>query len=620
MINKSDVHLKKTIKSYLPLWFIRFNINLRHGIKKFIIDLFIGTTKFLIRNIVPDIPLASDKDYYKWLVNNYPRKSDLHMMAETISCLKYKPVISVILPVFNSPLELLKETIESVIGQIYPYWELCIVDSASTQEDIKPILEKYISHDARIKVSFRNKTEYISVCSNSALELATGEFVALLDQDDLLTPDALYQVVIAINKNPNVDMLYSDEDTIDHGNRLKMPFFKPGWCPDSLLSGMYTSHLGVYRLSLVKEIGGFRIGYEGSHDYDLVLRLTEKTSQIEHIPRILYHDRSYHDSVPKCTVNQDISLTSKKAVNDALERRGEIGKVISTAKGCWIVRYEIQEYKKVSIIVPTKDLGNVLNSCLHSIFEKSSYPNFEVLVIDNGSKEAKAREVISYWRKKENKRFRCEILDIPFNFSKINNYAVTHTTGDYLLFLNNDVEVITSDWLEAMIEQAQRPSIGAVGALLLYPDRTVQHAGVIAGIWGLAGHGHKYYPANAGGYFNRIQTVNNYSAVTAACLMCRRKVFDLVGGFDEILSVNFNDVDLCFKMVEKGYRNIYLPHVQLYHYESKSRGHDNTYEKRKRLSNEIEYMRNKWKNLIDNDPCYSPHLTRKYENFNIRLN
>ncbi|WP_052128981.1 glycosyltransferase family 2 protein [Neosynechococcus sphagnicola] len=283
-----------------------------------------------------------------------------------------------------------------------------------------------------------------------------------------------------------------------------------------------------------------------------------------------------------------------------------------------IVRYYIQSFDRVSIIIPTKNLGRVLHQCLTSIFEKTTYPNYEVIVIDNGSTEAETAQVLSQWLTLEPERFRSYSLDIPFNFSKLNNYGVEQAHGKYLLFLNNDTEVITPDWMNALVEQGQRPEIGAIGGMLLYPDNTIQHAGVIVGIGGVAGHSHKHYIANDHGYFNQIQTVNNYLALTAACLLCRRDVFTAVGGFEEQLDIAFNDVDLCLKIVEKGYRNLYLPHVKLYHYESKSRGYEDTPEKQLRFRQEIEYMQQKWQHFIEHDPCYSPHLTRHREDYGIR--
>lgn len=521
------------------------------------------------------------------------------------------------MPVFNPPEPYLRAAIDSVCAQVYPNWELCIADDASTQSHVRSILQEYAAKDDRIKVVYRTENGHISRASNSALELATGEFIALLDHDDLLTPDALYEIALCLNLHPEADMIYSDEDKVDEQNLLGEPFFKPDWCPDSFLSRMYTCHLGVYRRQIVVKVGGFRIGFEGSQDYDLVLRLTEKTDHIVHIPKVLYHWRNHSDSTASKLSNKSYATNAaKRAIADALERRGEKGTVIPTKGGHHLIRYEITAKKLVSIIIPTRDLGNVLDTCLRSIFTKTQYPNYEVLLIDNGSCEPRTQEVIQFWLQQEPQRFRCDPLDIPFNYSKINNYAVTKAKGDYLLFLNNDTEVITPDWIDAMVEQAQRSAIGAVGALLLFDDNTIQHAGVIC-VGGVAGHGHRFFDAEDYGYFCQISTMNNYAAVTAACMMCRRETFEAVGGFEEDLAVAFNDVDFCFKLLEAGYRNIYLPHVRLYHYESKSRGYETTPEKMKRFQQEILYMKRKWRSLIEHDPYYSPHLTKDAENYNI---
>ena len=568
------------------------------------------------------VPAGSDHDdpYYRWLSRHFPREADLRKMAETAEILGYKPVISVIMPVFNPPERFLREAIESVLNQVYPYWELCIADDASTKSYVKQVLEEYRAKDSRIKVVFRKENGHISRASNSALEIATGEFVALLDHDDLLTRDALYEVALLLNRHPDADMIYSDEDKVDEDNKLKEPFFKPDWCPDSFLSRMYTCHLGTYRRSLVNEIEGFRAGFEGSQDYDFVLRLTEKTENIYHIPKILYHWRIHSASTAKSLDSKNYAFeAAQKALFEAIHRRGEPG-VVAPAPGqtrYHIVRYNIDKQDLVSIIIPTKNLGEILDKCLFSIFEKTTYPNYEVILIDNGSTEAATIDIINKWKNQEPERFRCFPLDIPFNFSKLNNFAVKQAKGKYLLFLNNDVEILTPDWIEAMVEQAQRPSIGAVGALLLYPDDTIQHAGVVAGLGGVAGHSHKHFQVGSSGYFSHINTVNNFSAVTAACMMCRRDVFEEVGGFEEEIAVAFNDVDFCFKLVEKGYRNIYLPHVVLYHYESKSRGYEDTPEKLARFIKEVEYVQKKWKKLIEHDPCYSPNLTKEREDFSI---
>ncbi|MGB3404540.1 MAG: glycosyltransferase family 2 protein [Microcoleaceae cyanobacterium] len=525
------------------------------------------------------------------------------------------------MPVYNTPESFLREAIESVLNQVYPYWELCIADDASTASYIKPILQEYQAKDHRIKVNFRSTNGHISATSNSALELATGEYIALLDHDDILTPDALYEVVSLLNQHPEADMIYSDEDKLDENNQFNSPFFKPDWCPDSFLSRMYTCHLGVYRRELINQIGGFRIGYEGSQDYDLVLRFTEKTDKIFHIPKILYHWRVHSNSAASGTTAKPYAYqASLKALQDAIDRRGEAGTVqaVEGYLGHYLVRYKIKDYKKVSIIIPTRDLAEDLDRCLTSIFTQSSYPNYEVILIDNGSVEQQTHQVITKWNQKESKRFKSYILDIPFNYSKLNNYGVRQVTGEYLLFLNNDTEVITSDWIEAMVEQVQRPSIGAVGALLLFPDDTIQHAGVVMGLGGVAGHSYYKMPSKIPGYFGNLLGMNNVSAVTAACLMCRREVFENIGGFDEELAIAYNDIDFCLKIRKLGYQNIFLPHVTLYHHESKSRkNYQKSPEKRKILKQEFQLMEERWQDIIYCDPCYNPNLTKSRPDYTV---
>jgi O-antigen biosynthesis protein len=561
-------------------------------------------------------------EYDLLLTQNSPQPAELDWIPEIIENFGYKPKISVIVPIYNPPATLLKEMIESVIDQIYPYWELCLADDASPDPSVKEILNQYSEQDSRIKVIFRGENGHISATSNSALTMATGDFIALLDHDDIITPDALYEVALLLNRHPEADMIYSDEDFLNENNHLESPFFKPDWCPDSFLSKMYTCHLGVYRHSIIKQIGGFRLGYEGSQDYDLVLRFTEKTNKIFHIPKVLYHWRIHAESTAGNADAKPYAYEAGvKAISDALERRGEKGKVVTddNRPGFYTVRYEIVDYKLVSIIIPTRNYGDVLDQCLKSIFDKTTYPNFEVIVIDNGSDQSETLKVIADWQEREPKRFKCFELNIPFNFSKINNYAVNQAKGDYILFLNNDTEVLTADWLEGMVEQVQRDSIGAVGAKLLYPDDTIQHAGVLLGIGDIAGHSHKAFPRDHVGYVGQLATVNNYAAVTGACLMCRKDLFKKLGEFDEELVVAYNDVDLCLRMLKHGYNNIYLPHVVLYHHESKSRGYEDTPEKALRHQGEVQKMKAKWGDLLINDPCYNPNLSNKREDYSFRI-
>jgi O-antigen biosynthesis protein len=573
-----------------------------------------------VRTLPASVPVSDDPLYQQWLNQNYPTSAILNRLASSIPALRYQPLISIVVPVYNTSIVYLRRMIDSVLDQIYLHWELCLADDASSHPDVRAVLEEYTLKDCRIRTIFRTENGNISLASNSALSIATGDFIALLDHDDLLTPDALYEVIVLLNQHPGADMIYSDEDKIDDTGNLSAPFFKPDWCPDSFLTRMYTCHFGVYRREVIELIGGFRAGYEGSQDYDLVLRFTEKTENIFHIPKILYHWRIHPQSAASCPDQKPYAaISAKRALTDALVRRKEPGQVlpVKNITGHYTIRYEIKDHPKVSIIIPTKDLAEILDTCLISIFEKTLYSNYEVIIIDNGSIEETTKNLFSKWQEKEPERFASYHLDIPFNYSKINNFAVTKATGDYLLFLNNDTEILTPDWIEGMLEQAQRPSIGAVGALLLYPDNTIQHAGVIIGIGGVAGHSHKHFPQDSNGYFYQLKTVNNYSAITAACLMCKKEDFKLVGGFEEKLEVAFNDVDFCLKLIALGYRNIWIPHVIVYHYESKSRGYEDTPEKQKRFAEEVKYMKSKWKIYIDSDPCYNQNLTRTYENYTI---
>ncbi|MBT9316767.1 glycosyltransferase family 2 protein [Leptothoe spongobia] len=563
---------------------------------------------------------SKDRKYQKWLLKNCPSQYDLDSQRKDIDELNYKPTISLIMPTFKTPIAYLKQTIDSVVSQTYPYWELCIADDCSNDAEIEKTLLSYEQSDNRIKVLFREVNGHISNASNSALTMAQGDFVGLLDHDDLLALNALYEVVVLLNKHPDADMIYSDEDKVEEDGSLSAPFFKTDWAPDSLLSRMYTSHFGVYRRSLVEKINGFRPGYEGAQDYDFVLRLTELTEKIFHIPKVLYHWRAHEGSTARSIASKSYATDAAcRAIEDALDRRDEPGQVLPIAGGHHIVRYHIKEAGKVTIIIPTRDLGDTLNTCLSSIFDKTTYQNYEVLLIDNGSTEKRAIDVIDYWLSKYPKKLRCKQLNIPFNYSKINNYAVSHSHGDYLLFLNNDTEIITPDWIEAMVEQAQRPSIGAVGVKLLYPDNTIQHAGVMCLSGGVAGHSHKHFKRNDHGYFNQIQTINNYAAVTAACLMCRRTCFEDVNGFNEKIQVAFNDVDLCFKFLDAGYRNIYVPHVEIYHYESKSRGYEDNPQKRERFASEVHYMKDTWNRIISNDAYYNPNLSPCKEDYSLNI-
>ena len=527
-----------------------------------------------------------------------------------------RPLISIIVPVFN-PLEpYLRAAIESVLNQTYSHWELCIADDASTFPYVRRVLEEYAQQDTRIKPIFRTENGHISACSNSALEIATGEFIALLDHDDLLTSDALEEVVRLLNQHPEADMIYSDEDKIDDDSQFREAAYKPDWCPDSFLSRMYTCHLGVYRRALVNEIGGFRLGFEGSQDYDLVLRLTEKTNKIFHIPKIIYHWRMHSASASMSQTAKPYAYeAATKALTEAMQRRNEGGQVIplKDSPGYYSIRYEIDRSKLVSIIIPTRDYGSILHQCLISIFQNTTYPNYEVIVIDNGSVEAETENIFNFWKQQKPEQFKTYRLEIAFNYSRLNNYGVSQAKGEYLIFLNNDTKVQSSDWIEALVEQAKRSSIGAVTGLLLYPDKSLQHAGFfLSENQILSSFYQGISKINDYDTFLQISLINNVSAVSGACLACRRTVFEEVGGFDEALPFMYNDIDLCLKMLEHGYRNLYLPHVRLYHQELKSWDVELTASQRIEIQHSsTQLIKQRWSHILAFDPCCHPHFIQK---------
>ena len=573
--------------------------------------------KNTIRKIKFELKYKNQENYDFWIDvhEDYDKKT----VVEEIKSFSYNPKVSIVMPVYNVEEKWLRACIDSVLNQYYKNWELCIADDNSSDAHIKPLLEEYVRLDSRIKVVYRSKNGHISEASNSALAIATGEFVGLLDNDDTLADFALFEVVKLLNEHPEADLIYSDEDKLSEDNKRSQPFFKTDWAPDILLATNYICHFGVYRKNILDEIGGFRRGYEGAQDYDLVLRFTEKTDRIFHIQKILYHWRMISNST---AVNPDSKgyafEAGLKSIEDALERRDIKGSVSHGAfPGVYDIEYEIYNDGLVSVIIPTRDNAADLKACIDSIFEKTIYEKFEIIVADNGSEKEETFKLFEYYTKKYPNQFKVVRIDIPFNFSEINNLAVKESKGEYLLFLNNDITVITKGWMKRMVSFAQQEHIGAVGAKLYYPDNTIQHAGVLLGMGGVAGHGHCSYPRGDYGYFGKLVTNNNYTSVTAACMMVKRSDFDLVNGFEEKLTVAFNDVDFCLKLYEAGKFNIWLHNVELYHYESKSRGAEDTYSKYKRFNSEIKYMKDHWLKYIKNDPYYNRNLTRVDGNYAI---
>ena len=556
--------------------------------------------------------------YAKWIQRNEPDLQGLAFQKINEQKFEYRPLISILVPVYNTDKALLKKMIDSVLAQTYSNWELCLVDGGSVKEHVQGLLNKFSRKNPRIKVKFLNSNFGISANSNEALKMAEGEFVALLDHDDELSPDALYENVALLNRQPDADMIYSDEDKLNLEEIRCDPYFKPDWSPDFFCSSMYTCHLGVYRTSLIKQIGGFREELDGAQDWDLVLRLTEQTDKIYHIPKVLYHWRQTETSTALSLDTKDYAKTAQiKAVSEHFKRLNIAAEITEGLAGNLLrVKRTLSAQPKVSIIIPTRDKSELLKTCIDSIQNNSSYRNYEILIVNNNSAEP---ETLKYFKKlAKGKNTRVVDYDGHFNFAAINNFAATKANGDLLLFLNNDTEVISSEWLEAMIEHAVRPEVGAVGARLLYSNSSVQHAGVIIGIGGVAGHSHKYLPNDHPGYFSRAKAIQNLSAVTAACMMVKKNLFNELGGFNEDhLAVAFNDIDLCLRIRQKELLIIYTPYAELYHHESISRGLDFEPEKAKRFQCEVEYMLNYWKETLLHDPYYSPNLTMEKEDFSF---
>ena len=538
---------------------------------------------------------TNQKAYIKWFneqekITNYNK-------------FKYNPLISVIIPTYNVSSELLKECIESVLNQSYDNFEICIADDNSTLSETIDTLKEYEKND-KIKVVYRKKNGMISKSSNSALKIAKGEFVVLLDNDDLIEKDALYYIVEALNKDKKIDIVNTDEDKMDIKGNLIEPHFKPDYSPDTLMSVNYICHLCCMRKSIIDEIGGFNSEFDGSQDYDLFLRFTEKTDKIYHIPRVLYHWRQTKTSTAGYLGNKSYAyVNGKKALEASLKRRKIKGEVLENPRvSTYLVKYD-NDNPLISIIIPIKDKAKMTKRCIDSLYNKSTYQNFEIILVDNNSVEKETIDMIEYYEKYDN--FKTIRLECEFNYSHINNEAVKIASGEYLLFLNNDTEVIDEDFLEWMVGYAKQKHVGCVGIKLLYPDKLVQHAGVVLGYGGVAGHIYVTAANNDNGLFGRLCMPYDYTAVTAACLMIGKDKFNEIKGFDENLKVALNDVDLNLKALDKGYYNVCLSNVTMFHYESKSRGYEATNEKHNRFLKEQEYMKNKWGKTLEEDKFFS---------------
>ncbi|BBB25112.1 glycosyltransferase family 2 protein [Amphritea japonica] len=562
-------------------------------------------------------------DYSRWV--NAIESSDLRLkdIDSIISGFESQPKISIILPVYNVNRKYLRDCIDSVRLQSYSNWQLCIADDSSTLEETIDLLLEIEHTDDRIEIVWRKSNGHISAASNSALELVKGEYVLLLDHDDKLACNALFYIAEEINRHNSVQFIYSDEDKIDADNGRYSPHFKADWNQDLIYSQNYICHLSVFKTDRLIEIGGFRHGVEGSQDHDLVLRFTEGlcAKDIIHIPRILYHWRAIEGSTALNSNEKSYtSIAGLKAVSDVISVDNPQAKVVhGLVENSYRVIWPLPELLPlVSLLIPTRDGIEILKPCVDAILEQTEYKNFEILILDN---QTKCSETLKYLDAIERRDSRVQVLrwDFPFNYSAINNFGVRNAKGSIIGLVNNDIEPINSDWLTEMVRQVSRPDIGCVGAKLYYPNDTLQHGGVILGLGGVAGHSHKYFPRNHSGYFFRLKLVQNLSAVTAACMLIRKDVYNKVRGLNETdLTVAFNDVDLCLKVRSAGYRNLWTPYAELYHHESVSRGAENNAKKRARARKEVEYMRKIWKAELDSDPAYNPHLTLAYEDFSLR--
>lgn len=582
--------------------------------------------KVVLRKIVRTLKGEKDLqygDYGGWIRYNELKDADLKEQARTE--FKIMPKISLVVPMYKTKEKFLKELVECLVRQSYQDWELCLADGSDKEN---PVYKKYVELDSRIKYKFLNENLGISGNTNKALEMVTGEYIALLDHDDTLSEYALYEVVNCINKYPEAEFMYSDEDKIDENGNRYDAYFKPDFAIDTLRAQNYICHFSVFKKELMDKLGGFRSEYDGAQDYDIFLRMAETVDpkNIKHIPRILYHWRVHNESTAKLDSNaKDYAFISgSKAIADHLKRVGLEGEV---SKGCipgiYRVDYKVKGEPKVSIVIPNKDGKDILKVCIDSILAKTTYKNYEIVIVENNST---TEEIFEYYKELEQNE-KIIVTHYPnkgFNYSAIINHGVKNSTGEYIVQLNNDTELVTENWLELMLGFCQREDVGGVGVKLYYPDETIQHAGIIVGIGGIAGNRFKSIPKSGHAYFAMESMVNNLSAVTAACMMNPKSVYEEVGYMEEKLAVAFNDVDFCLKVREKGYLIVYNPYVEFIHYESKSRGQEDTPEKIKRFQGEISTFEQRWGDFLDEgDPYYNINLsldTEVYHMKNIKVN
>ena len=563
---------------------------------------------------------TTESAYDTWLRHHALTREALARQRENALQMDPRPLISIVMPVWNTDPDMLKKAINSVLEQTYDHWELCIADDASTKAATRRCLKSL--GDPRIKVTFLEENLNIAGATNAAIATAAGDYIGFMDHDDELSPDALYEMVSAINES-GAELLYSDEDFIDFAGQRSSPHFKPDYSPDLLLSHNYITHFVVVKRELVEQVGGLRSEFNGAQDYDFLLRVSEQTGRINHVPKILYHWRILENSTSFDSDTKPAAHTNgQKALQAALQRRGIAATIESGNQNCFYrVRRELHKpLPLVSIVIPFRDKPELLRTCIDSILEKSSYHNFEIIGVSNNSEGISTYELMRQYQQRD-ARIRFVEKNEAFNFSRLVNYGAEHARGEHLVMMNNDIEIITTDWIEALLEHSQRPEVGVVGAKLYYAEELVQHAGVIVGLGGYAAHSHRLSPRSASGYFNRLNIIQNLSAVTAALFMVKKSVWQEVEGFDEwFFGIAYNDVDFCLRVREKGYLNVFTPYAEAYHYESLSRGYDDIDPvKTERFDKEKEHFYLRYTDLLrDGDPYYNVNLTRDAEDFQVR--
>ena len=590
-----------------------FNLVKQNGFRKALKD---------TKNILSGRVEADRKTtYQKWIEENEPTEEELEEQRNTK--FEKNPKISILVPLFNTPVNFFDELVQSLIDQTYTNWELCLADGSETQN---PELMKIVEKDSRIKYKFINENKNIAGNTNECLTLATGDFIALLDHDDLLPIFSLYEIVKAINENPGVEFIYTDEDKIMRVKENRVdPYFKPDFSPDTLRANNYITHFSVFRKDIMDKLEGERSKYDGAQDYDLILRMSEIATNIVHIPKILYHWRIHPNSTAEMPDAKPYAYEAgRKAVEDHIARLGLKGTVdFGETPGVYQVQYDVIGDPKVCILIPNKDAVETLKTCINSLLKYTTYSNYEIVVIENNSTE---KETFEYYEElKKNSKIKVVYYPIKqFNYSGIINYGVKNCDGEYVCQLNNDTELITPNWIEKMLGFAQQNDIGAVGARLYYPDGTIQHAGIVVGICGLAANMLTGLPKGNHGYFAKESLIQDMSAVTGACLFSRRDVYEKVGYMDEKnFVVAFNDVDFCLKIGQLGKRIVYNPFVEFWHYESKTRGYEDSPAKKERFERESNNFKNKWKDFIaKGDPYYNINLrddTAQYEIKNYKV-